>query len=123
MTNHGESYPDLEYLGSVYDADTKDFSKNDSYPVHIKNKLDPKVCGIFMSDDTFKFKTVGYRSKQFEVKLEDVQYERVDHKNKILTVVSKAPPEYSYSVHYFFSFASIKSKLSLYTPLQILEVS
>ena len=73
-------------------------------------------------EDAFRFITVD-DNKQFEVKLKDVQYELVDHKNYVLTVVSKFPPDYSHNVHYFFSFINRKTRLSFYTPLQILEVS
>ena len=117
----GESYSDLQYLGSVHDSDLKDHGSDGSYPVHIRNHLNPQVCRIYMSDDTFKFTTDD--DKTYKIKLKDVQHERVDHKNKILTVVARMPKEYSYSVHYFFSFVSVKSKLDLYQPLQILEVS
>ena len=122
-----EPYDDIgiEYLGSVNEDELKDSS--DLLPVHIKNKFNAKECEMFLSEDTFRFQIdLNGKSEQVEVKLEDIKYERVDHKNEILTVVAKFAPEYSHSVHYFFSFSSTKSrysKTSLYTPLQILEVS
>ena len=117
-----DRYDDLDYLGSIHDNDLKDYS--DSYPVHIKNQLNARKCRIYMSLKTFKFKTVDNgRYKEVEVKLKDIQHERIDHKNNILTVVAKTLPEYSYGVHYFFSFISPNIKKILYTPFKILEVS
>ena len=64
------SHPNLQFLGSVHATEFKDFSIDDSYPIHIKNKHNPKVCEISMSDDTFRFTISGNNSKWFEVKLE-----------------------------------------------------
>ena len=119
-----DRYDDLEYLGKVLADESNDFSKDDLYPDHIKNKEDATVCKMFLSEDTFRFGIfLGKKFKPYDVKLEDVQYERVDHKNNILTVVAKYPHDMQHNVHHFFSFSSTKSNWSLYQPFQILTVS